>query len=469
MSDLSQEYEIHSLKLGSPLRTRLAAGGQKVASPEQWTGLIRNLQKNGVAQAELDWSGVEDFLKHSTDKRIPLQDLLDFLNDRPPCELTLVRHISSVFDPIVRFEKLIAPKEIPAYEVKNRKREVRLLHYRERSFGIQVWLHLGYDMGLFGREKYWTVNVQGGRKHFRGFEPLKKFRDPAAALAYGRKLIKDLALRLTERQFTGGVRSKNIYPYYVLPEGENYTEWLIVANNLRDAYWSPHFDVRNLIAHVRTTDRISRDHGKILVMEEIQSDWNQALREWEKFVAPLRSEETAEECPPDNPYRYHWLEAALRIMLLLAATRGLNGISWLPGSMHAERFSWANAEGLEGFYDDLVPKAVTKLAKSWDAELGEISISTLSRDFGIERINGTTLYRIFEKSTKQRLDQKFENLTEAHAYKNLLEKPIEETLPALIIIEVMHSDLIEKGLPSLGAVGSRIAGNTNPSKRRDPK
>ena len=140
------------------------------------------------------------------------------------------------------------------------------------------------------------------------------------------------------------------------------------------------------MAHVRTTVRITPQGGRLLVMEEIQSDWNQALR---KAIqeARVRHTEDADECdliewdddldpPPDNPYLNHWLEAALRMMLLLAANPGLAGIAWLPGTMHAERYPWANAEGLKAFYDRIVPAAAEKLAKSWGARLEAAQFST---------------------------------------------------------------------------------------------
>ncbi|MBI5922414.1 MAG: hypothetical protein HY847_12335 [Betaproteobacteria bacterium] len=57
------------------------------------------------------------------------------------------------------------------------------------------------------------------------------------------------------------------------------------------------------------------------------------------------------------------------MMLMLAANQGFAGIAWLPGTLHAERFPWANAEGLKTFCDRIVPAAVEKLAKSWGAQL----------------------------------------------------------------------------------------------------
>ena len=97
------------------------------------------------------------------------------------------------------------------------------------------------------------------------------------------------------------------------------------------------------------------------------------LIEWDDDMDP----------PPFNPYRNHWLEAALRMMLLIAANQGFAGIAWLPGKLHAERFPWANADGLTMFYDHIVPSAAERLAKSWGAHLSVAQFPTLSRRFKV--------------------------------------------------------------------------------------
>jgi Ni2+-binding GTPase involved in maturation of urease and hydrogenase len=144
------------------------------------------------------------------------------------------------------------------------------------------------------------------------------------------------------------------------------------------------------------------------------------------------------------------------MMLLLAARRGKNAIAWLPGRLHAERFSWANADGLKGFYDDLVPKTVKKLAKSWNTQIIKIQIPTTTRSFVVKKIKGSESYEIIEKSTGRKIDHTFDNLADAHACKNMLEQPAQENLLGLLISDEMRTDLIKKGLPCLGAIGSRV-------------
>lgn len=450
-------FETQPIKLGSSLRQRLAACGQAIAPIDQWFGTIRNLQKNGVSSAEIEWSGIEEYLVDQVARRrIHLTELLDVLDTQPACELILQRHITDEFSPIVRFDKVPVPKEMPPPRVKKGVREVRLLHYRERSFGVCIWFNAGYYQALFGRQKYWTVSVPVGRKHFPKFDSTKKFANPVRAMAFGRSLIRAVAQRFAEKDFIGPIQSRNHFSRYALPGGENYTEWLITAPNLPESYYGPHFDIPNLVAHIRTTERLSPDIGPVLVLEEIQSDWNQSLREVELHGQLINDDDDVEEdAPPDNPFRYHWVDAALRMMLLLAANRRFKAIAWVPGWIHAERFPWANAAGLEGFYDQLLPKTISKLGKSWGANISRVTIPTYTRNFIVREAKGNKGYLVVEKTTGREIDHCFSSISEADECRLTLETPTTEPVPALLISEAMRTDLMANGLPCLGSIGHR--------------
>ena len=73
--------------------------------------------------------------------------------------------------------------------------------------------------------------------------------------------------------------------------GENYREMLLVNDNYKGdpdkaksnktdlgAFRESHYPEENIIYHVRTTDREAADGGKVLYIEELQSDWAQRGR-----------------------------------------------------------------------------------------------------------------------------------------------------------------------------------------------
>lgn len=459
------QYEISPLRLGSSLQRQLAACGQSKASPQQWIGIIRNLQQKGVAAAEVEWSGVISALEGCTVPSLKVDSLLESLSREPPCELVLQRHITNEYVPQVHYEKQSRPAELPPAVVYRGRREMRLLQYRDRSFGICIWLHVELDDGLFGRHCYWSLTVPRGGKKLGLPSAARRFATGQEALAYGRALVGRMARRLSHEGFIGTSKSHNLFTRYSLAGGENYTEWLITAPNLADKYWGEHFDLPNIIAHVRTTDRTSLQGLRLLVMEEIQSDWNQALRD---AIQQTRQPQTArgdhdapfdwdgdEESPPDNPYLNHWLDAALRMMLLLAAHRGLTGIVWLPGKLHAERFPWANAEGLATFYDHIVQAAVQKLAKSWGAQVGTTQFSTLSRHYCVEVVRSKGVWRVLNVKTGQLVGDEFVDHDKAEAFRQSMESPAVETAGALVLTPEIRTDLLRNGLPYLGSVGRR--------------
>ena len=275
-----------------------------------------------------------------------------------------------------------------------------------------------------------------------------------------------MARRLAQAGFVGQTKGVNKFPAYVLPGGERYTEWLITAPHFPAEYWGPHFELPNIVAHVRTTERTMSTEAKFLALEEVQSDWNQELREaiqeararnpsdvddvelieWDEDLNP----------PPLNPYRNNWLEAALRMMLVLAANEGLAGIAWLPGQLHAERFPWANADGLKIFYDRIVPSAVEKLAKSWEAKLVNARFPTLSRRYEVRRVAGSSNWNVINRKSREIAGEDFVEWWRAEMFRRTKETTVLESVTTLFISGGMRDDIRANGLPYLGAVGRRL-------------
>ena len=463
-----EQYDISPIKLWSPLQRQLAACGLIKGSSQQWLGTIRNLRGNGVSAAEIEWSGILEYLADRSGHKIPLQEMLDALAVEPPCELRLQHLITDDFAPIVRYVKQPRPDPLPGPSLCRGRREVRLLQYKDLSFGVCIWLHVEVDRELTGeRFKYWMITVPRGRKHPLANLGGRGFTTAAAALSYGRELIQRMARRLASRGFVGPAQSVNHFTRWVLAGGARYTEWLITAPDFPQSYFGPHFDIRNLVAHVRTTERTSTRGKRLLAIEEIQSDWNQersaALREANAGAEndPANAEDYFDEpMPPANPYEHHWLEAALRMMLLLAANQGFAGIAWLPGKLHAERFPWAKAEGLMTFYDRIVPAAVEKLAKSWGARLVAAQFSTLSRHFRVRNLTDKTIWQVENLDSGKVIGEDFSNYAAAETFRRSMEVAVVERVTALYLSDEMRDDIRENGLPYLGAVGKRLDSNS---------
>jgi len=188
---------------------------------------------------------------------------------------------------------------------------------------------------------------------------------------------------------------------YTLPGGENYRELLLTmpakpltesearivlgaAPNAKlsaadiayasrknvDEYKSSHFDQPNILAHLRVNDRVDSDGKKMLLIEEVQSDWHQAgrdkgystkelqnnLKEYEALSRKyaIKQELSLDEYNrlqelrplvsgkaggvPDAPFKDTWYQLALKRAIQHAAENGYDRIGLTTGSQQAARF-----------------------------------------------------------------------------------------------------------------------------------
>jgi len=151
-------------------------------------------------------------------------------------------------------------------------------------------------------------------------------------------------------------------------------------------YKSSHFDEPNILAHIRVNDRVDADGKKMLLIEEIQSDWHQAGREkgykgqfkdlpndykvesktdkdgytYYEVLDPQgnvfakdyskgsvtnqainRLNETVGGVP-DAPFKDTWYQLALKRALKYAADNGYERVGLTTGKQQADRYKMSN-------------------------------------------------------------------------------------------------------------------------------
>jgi hypothetical protein len=83
----------------------------------------------------------------------------------------------------------------------------------------------------------------------------------------------------------GGAKNREFV--FSLPQIDN-AEQLSKLNNVRGyRFASSHFTENNVLAHMRVNDRVDTDGKKVLLIEELQSDWHQAGRD-KGYMTPER-------------------------------------------------------------------------------------------------------------------------------------------------------------------------------------
>ena len=148
--------------------------------------------------------------------------------------------------------------------------------------------------------------------------------------------------------------------------------------NYEGVYTSSHFNEPNILAHMRVNDRIDADGKKMLLIEEVQSDWHQAGREYgyksksgeygkkitdeeyqrasslqnrqrDGLLTPQEAAEFSDIMSrhqasiegsrvPDAPFKGTWHQLALKRALKYAADNGYDRVGLTTGSQQAERY-----------------------------------------------------------------------------------------------------------------------------------
>jgi hypothetical protein len=179
------------------------------------------------------------------------------------------------------------------------------------------------------------------------------------------------------------------YGKYVLPGGENYRELLLTLPEkqtadhfedgqleyqpMPDQYKSSHWDEPNILAHVRFDDHTDAEGKRVLMIQELQSDWGQegkkygfkdneltpeeekefialdnehredgllpdAMRRWEELGQRMRAARQAVPSAPFVTDTKAWLSLGLKRMIRYAAENGYDKIAFVNGEQSADRY-----------------------------------------------------------------------------------------------------------------------------------
>ena len=148
---------------------------------------------------------------------------------------------------------------------------------------------------------------------------------------------------------------------YKLKGGKNYREILfrIPGSSYYNEAMDMHWDERNgVLAHARIQD-LDTFLGKMLFIEEIQSDWHN------------EGHKTNYQGVPDAPFRDTYHEYVLKRLIREAAEKDYDSIGWTPAEIQVKRWSEKFAEGYRIEYDQDIPKFLNKYGKKWGTKVGK--------------------------------------------------------------------------------------------------
>lgn len=348
--------------LGVPqLRSRLCDhldrnAGQR-QRPRQWLATLANLATRGLRQEELQRSGLQRWLHSRAEDELLSGATLRTAVDFSALRLSILANVDET-----RAQLRLQPSGPRALAAargieKRQKGQRRELRYFDPVFGYRI--EVVERESLWGTDRYWQALTHRGAV----------LDDPVS----GRWLCDTAELAATRAQAHARERFPKLHAagdwgQYTWTGGEDYREWLITLPHFRWTYLSSHFAVRNVLAHVRCDLREGADGERVLLLQEVQSDWMQDMRrELADSIGPALETRVA-------PFLREWPALALKLMCLHAAHTGCDAIAWLRGLHQVDRYDGVGRDGLENVYDRELPRAADRITKPLGLARGEIDI-----------------------------------------------------------------------------------------------
>lgn len=232
--------------------------GEKISA----AGLIPYLSSRGVKAEEIKWSGIEQFIEGK--KSVAKAELAEFLAGNS-----------------------LRVEDIELAENTKQERE-RLRAAKDRQVA------LANDAASIFKELGFSIDAN---EILYELKPSEYVSDVAYDLIYDKTVddnmyaqLMNISQELAKCEATINVINRYAqmrkvddegpqYKQYKLQGGENYRELLFTLPTADARFDSSHWDERNVLAHTRLQDFTAADGGKVLFVEEVQSDWHQKGRE----------------------------------------------------------------------------------------------------------------------------------------------------------------------------------------------
>ncbi len=428
-----QQHYPHGKGLYSALELRLKRLPQLVAPAQQWHRTLLNLRSDGIRREELDWSGLNHYLKSHPDGAKVTKDLLleqlhlEHIRPQLNRELTLSTEATLPFRDVV--ERIPACQlQMAGYWISDDDIVVVRLRATHPSYRVGHIRPQGRTLNR-GEAPRWFVLGPFGRvvtNELNGtplFDSREEAQDAANHHAHGQQHLPSKPI------------DAHTYEHMTLFGGEGYREWLVTLPQFARSHFTAHYPERNILCHLRTKIRTSQSGHRVLFIEEVQSDWHQALA-----TGGLR------HGVPLAPYRREWAAIGVKLLLIHLATTQLDGIAWTGSDVHELRYD-TPLPPLRHLYDQTLPKLFNRLARPWGARVGYESYRSRSPWLHAVRCNHKWKVEGGAGSFKTRA--RYEK-DEATALIERHSREINIECPTLILPDGMRNHILRHGLPLYG-------------------
>jgi hypothetical protein len=269
---------------------------EKVGGKIDTVSLTKMLEKNGVKEDEMEWSGLKELMANN--EKLTKEQIDETLKEN--------RLI------VEKVEKGQVNKSIQKIESEMNELKKDLLENGFDEAKDKKWHELNGKKNELNHPKYDDTKYQkyvlNGGNNYR--ELLFK---------QNKTLPNNIKI----------INGEDGYYYAELPpyDGTNVVKSAKSKKALNDDYTSHHWDEENVLVFTRVDDR-AIDDKKTLFIEELQSDWHQEGRKkgYGKKI-------------PNAPFKKNWAELGLKRMIQEAVVNDYDKIAWTTGRQQAKRYS----------------------------------------------------------------------------------------------------------------------------------
>lgn len=332
-------------------------------------GFLNDLRKAGVRDEELEYTGLKDFLAGK--QNVSKKEIQDYLAENK-VQLGEVQLGTGVPD-----------------EYKKEYDRITDLRDRGGQISHDEW-----------RRRISALNNRYGLDSQAGPSSVNKTRHSQWTLPGGenyREILLTLPTKGATEAEARAIVGENVWGQMSAEQRAEFLKHPTDANK-KAQYRSSHWDQPNVLAHLRVNDRVDADGKKMLLIEEIQSDWHQAGREkgyasksgqlpagWEVvevpkygyrggpqigtefmvfdrsktqvgFASPTREGAIANATGssslgvPDAPFKEDWYQLVLKRALQEAVDKGYDRVGITTGKRQIDRYTdalRANVDAIE--------------------------------------------------------------------------------------------------------------------------
>lgn len=351
----SREFDSHPVTLYSNLMEWLHSLKMRSAPAAQWIATI--ISAKGIREDEIERSGLLGFLDEfdKTDK-VAKEQLLDVAKDGLSDCLFTVRTERSIYYRPALQSAAFTSEAIPKKVLDTFSDGEIVSCHKLVSFNYRI-VRLKFT-GMFGVGESWFVFDE----HWRQFKPSKSYKNAVDAVDF---LYTVAADRFSEYSSQA---PRNYYERYsLLGKNNSYKEWVVCLPDWPAAYENSHFDLKNLVLHIRTSEWKDTKDQPLLLIDEIQSDWHAFGRDNGYYEIGTIADEDS-DAVPEAPFKKEWHELGIKLAIWIALQSGHHRVAFTRSNVHKSRYG-KDLEGFRLLYDQLIPKALAKLAAKFKCTL----------------------------------------------------------------------------------------------------